>query len=32
MIIQKAMQAAGRNVSVETVVVGIEGGIIRRSA
>ena len=29
-IIQKAMQAAGRNVPVETVVVGIEGGIVRR--
>jgi len=29
-IIEKAMQASGRNVPVETVVVGIEGGIIRR--
>jgi len=32
MIIQKAMQAAGRKVPVETVVIGIEGGIIRRLA
>ena len=31
MIIQNSMQAAGRKVPVETVVVGIEGGIIRRS-
>jgi len=31
MIIQKAMQAAGRKVPVETVVVGIEGGIIKRT-
>jgi hypothetical protein len=29
-IIEKAMQAAGRKVPVETVVIGIEGGIIRR--
>ncbi len=29
-IIEKAMQASGRKVPVETVVIGIEGGIIRR--
>lgn len=29
-IIEKALQASGRKVPVETVVVGIEGGIIRR--
>jgi Pyruvate/2-oxoacid:ferredoxin oxidoreductase delta subunit len=29
-IIEKAMQASGKKVPVETVVVGIEGGIIRR--
>ena len=29
-IIEKAMQSSGRKVPVETVVVGIEGGIIRR--
>lgn len=32
MIIQKAMQAAGKKLALETVVVGIEGGIIRRSS
>jgi len=30
MIIEKAMQASGRKVPVETVVVGIEGGIVKR--
>ena len=30
LIVEKAMQAAGRKVPVETVVIGIEGGIIRR--
>jgi Pyruvate/2-oxoacid:ferredoxin oxidoreductase delta subunit len=29
-IIQKALEASGKKVPVETVVVGIEGGIIRR--
>ena len=32
MIIQKGMDAAGVRVPMETVTVGIEGGIIRRSA
>ncbi|MBM4310518.1 MAG: 4Fe-4S dicluster domain-containing protein [Deltaproteobacteria bacterium] len=32
MIIQKAMDAAGAQVPMETVTIGIEGGIIRRGA
>lgn len=31
MLVGKGMEAAGRKVSIETVVVGIEGGIIKRA-
>ena len=31
LIVAKGMQAAGRKVTIETVVVGIEGGIIKRT-
>jgi len=31
MIVEKALQASGKKVPVETVVIGIEGGIIRRT-